>query len=486
MLSSLPPRLAALALVGGSVVLWLLATVIVKLIVRPPRRAPKPVPATPDLRDEPPAVVNLLLHRGTVTADAARATVLDLAARRILELHQPGNDPGQTTVSVRDQQPRGLLSFESRVLDRVKAAAGEGRVLLSELSRRHASEGVRWGKQFQHEVLKHAKHLGLVAKPLEEAGGPLVFLILFSGVLGCVAGTGVWGAVFGDQGGEPSNWSMIALLGTYAVVLLAFVVGGFAIVDGYRETKAGLAVIAHWSGVAAWLRGHEAFADLPPAGVTVWDRYLAHGVALGTNPRAGERIDLGVGREDLVWAVRDGHRRQVRVIYPRFVTRYGRRPTTIIVLSLLRIIICVAVLILLPPLPDVVRWTVVVIAAVIAAAALYRSVRALGDLISPVTVTGEVLSRSLVIAYQDVPARFVYLVVDDGRSDPLRAWIGRLSEISFSEAMAYGRSVQGGEAEEAMKVMPGRPTTLADCVPGMTVRLHGHAYARRIVDLEIV
>jgi hypothetical protein len=125
------------------------------------------------------------------------------------------------------------------------------------------------------------------------------------------------------------------------------------------------------------------------------------------------------------------------------------------------------------------------VAGVVAFAALYRIVRALGDLLFPVTVTGPVLSRSLVIGYQDIPARYVYLVVDDGRSDPLRSWTGRLSEINVREALQYGMSMQGGRAEEAMNVMPGRRTALADCVPGMTVRLRGYAYARRIVDLEI-
>ena len=176
--------------------------------------------------------------------------------------------------------------------------------------------------------------------------------------------------------------------------------------------------------MAAWLHGHEAFADLPPAGVTVWDRYLAHGVAVGANPRASERIDLGVGREDLLWTVRDGRRRQVKVRYPRSLARYGRQPSMVVVRSLLRIVVCAVVIAVLPPLPLAARSAVAAVAAVIVLVALYRTLRAVADLVHPVTLTGTVLSRSAVIAYEDMPARFVFTVVDDGRSEPLRSWTG--------------------------------------------------------------
>lgn len=486
MQSSLPPRLSYLVLLAGSLALWLVVTFVVKLITFPPRRAPRPSPPTPELRSEPPAVVNLLMHRGDVTSDAAKATVLDLAARRVLELEQPGNDPGQTTIWVRDPNPRSLARFEQRVLDRVKAAAGEERVPLAELSRRHAADGLRWGGQFRHEVKQHAKELGLVAKPLEDLGNAMIFLIVFSGMLGCVAGTGAWGLFFGDLQGEPGFWPMTAFIGILAVALVGLVLGAFAIVDGYRETRTGLTAIAEWSGVEAWLRGHEAFADLPPAGVTVWDRYLAHGVALGANPLASDRIDLSIGREDLLWTVRDGRRQQIRVRYPRFFSRYGRPPIMIIFWAVLRIAACAYAISIAPPLPIGARWAVAILAVAIVPNALYRIVRALGDLLFRVTVTGTVLSRSLVVAYEDVPARYVYLVVDDGRSVPLRSWTGRLTEIDLREAVSYGVSMTGGRAEEAMKKMPGRATTLADCAPGMVVRLRGYPYARRIISLEIL
>jgi hypothetical protein len=54
----------------------------------------------------------LLVTRCGLSPDAADATLLDLAARRILELHQPGEDPADLLVRVRVPAPEGLTSHE--------------------------------------------------------------------------------------------------------------------------------------------------------------------------------------------------------------------------------------------------------------------------------------------------------------------------------------------------------------------------------------
>src|SRR5262245_55605477 len=87
----------------GGVAVWMLATWAAGRYVRP-RRVPAAAP-TPDLRTEPPAVVNLLVNRGVLTGDAARATLIDLAARHIIELYQPADNPLGPLVRVRVSQP---------------------------------------------------------------------------------------------------------------------------------------------------------------------------------------------------------------------------------------------------------------------------------------------------------------------------------------------------------------------------------------------
>jgi len=84
-------------------------------------------PPTIDLRDEPPAVVNLLVNQLVDAPQAASATLLDLAARRILEIHQVADEPSQTLVRLAMAPlPADAPAFERRVYERVERLAGTG------------------------------------------------------------------------------------------------------------------------------------------------------------------------------------------------------------------------------------------------------------------------------------------------------------------------------------------------------------------------
>src|SRR5262245_31059858 len=71
-------------------------------------------PSTLDLGRESPAVVNLLLTHGRITRNAVRATVLDLAARGAVALHQPGADPIDTIVMRINNAAGDLNVYERR------------------------------------------------------------------------------------------------------------------------------------------------------------------------------------------------------------------------------------------------------------------------------------------------------------------------------------------------------------------------------------
>src|SRR5437660_1692390 len=107
--------LTLLALAGTGVLLagWY-ALILGYALATRPRDLPAG-PPTMDLGAEPPAIVNLLVTRCELNPDAADATLLDLAARRILELHQPDPDPADLLVRVRVPAPDGLTSYERRV-----------------------------------------------------------------------------------------------------------------------------------------------------------------------------------------------------------------------------------------------------------------------------------------------------------------------------------------------------------------------------------
>src|SRR5207248_1487408 len=57
------------------------------IVIRRPL-VPPTLPATSDVAEQSPAVANLLANGGTVTPDAVPATLLDLAARKVLAIEE--------------------------------------------------------------------------------------------------------------------------------------------------------------------------------------------------------------------------------------------------------------------------------------------------------------------------------------------------------------------------------------------------------------
>ena len=149
------------ALGVASIGLWVLAYGVCLLITRP--ASPRPAPATPDLGAESPALVSLLVNRWTLTEDAAESTLLDLAARRFVELRQPGDEPMQTTVHLPRSPPdaSGLRPYESQVLDRIHGLAVDGVVPLSALTFRDSGQAKAWDKRLRAAVVAEARRAGL-------------------------------------------------------------------------------------------------------------------------------------------------------------------------------------------------------------------------------------------------------------------------------------------------------------------------------------
>src|SRR2546423_6271507 len=143
---------AAVALGAGAVAAWFLLYVLILLATRPAR--PEPAPATQELPGaEPPAVVSLLAGYWELSEDAAESTLIDLAARRYLEFRQPGNDPMQTTVHVRDANPPGLTPYERRILDRVTGLAVGGVVPLPALTFRDPAQAAAFEKRLRAQAI---------------------------------------------------------------------------------------------------------------------------------------------------------------------------------------------------------------------------------------------------------------------------------------------------------------------------------------------
>lgn len=456
---------------AASLGLFALAYGIALLATRPAR--PRAAAATPDLGAEPPALVNLLANRWRLNDDAAESTVLDLAARRIIELRQPADDPYHTTIHLREEAGAAvgpaLNPYERRVLDRIRGLAVGGVVPVTALTFRDRHQAKGWNKRLHREVTRDARGRGLSRRRFS----PAVVAMLAAVALPASFGLAVVGLRLSTYDGSSADPIASFWFGLFSLVGL---IGLAARGAGDRDTAAGREAAARWLGVREWLRGHEEFANLPPSAVAVWDRYLPYGAALGVTRTASAVLDLGLGDRRRVWSSYRGSWRRVRVRYPRVWRRYGATAVALVVRGVLALAAGLA-LVRWHTLPSDVAAAVdpggevaggveaatrVVLGVGIALAALgaYLLVRTLLDLATVRTITGEVLWREKWRTRSGGKNRpavtwLDYLAVDDGSSDGTRAW--------------------------------GLPRGIgSDCGVRDTVTIRVRPWSRRVMDLTVV
>ncbi|MFI5908851.1 DUF2207 family protein [Dactylosporangium sp. NPDC051541] len=414
---------AAIALAGLGA--WLVAFWGALFVTRP-----KPIAAPPPTQDfggsESPAVVSMITGRWELTEDAAESTFIDLAARRVLEFRQPGNDPLQTTVHVRDEQPSGLNAYETMIFERIKSLAMGGMVPLTALTFRDQAQAAGWTKRLNAAIVADARARGLsqrrFSKPVVTALSLLALVPAFALALATFLYTRRTG---GDSGGS-------FFTGMFMWFALFYVAGKSR---GERDTPAGRQAAARWLGLKAFLRNHESFADLPPAAVTVWDRYLAYGDAVGATRVCAAVIDLGMGNRNRVWSSFGGTWHRVKVKYPSVFPRYGQKAVRLTLKSIAALAIAALITrynsIAFDFAPDSVSsWIALAVRVLILWPLLYGGYTLLGtlaDVLTPVTVTGEVLwlqtwkTRSQGEDSPSIPV-IHYLAVDSGASDRTVAW----------------------------------------------------------------
>lgn len=415
----------ALASTGVTLIVWYGAVLGYALITRPRDLAAGP--ATMHLGVEPPAVVNLLITRGELTAAAVDATLLDLAARRILELHQPGRDPGDLLIRVRVAQPSGLSAYEQRVFDRCAAFAGARLVPLRQVAAHHVDGGPNWFMHLRAEVVHDAQARGLMRT--RKMGSALVFGSLVAGM--AIACAGILPLISPGHGALGSAIGTGAVLGwfvaspTIAAFLMCFAVLHFR---APRHTDLGRQTGSYWLGVAGWLAAHESLASLPPAAVAVWDRYLAYGVALGVNPVADAGLDLRVGHTSRFISRYTGTMRTIVIRYPRDPFAYTQAG----VRALWSAVVLAAWAVfwwrgepLTKSWPIWVRVAILAVAVAWTARTTYRFVRSSHAKLTPMTITGQVLAAHSWRPRADHTAGWVQIAIDDGVHSRTRPWLVR-------------------------------------------------------------
>jgi Predicted membrane protein (DUF2207) len=417
---------------------WLLGAGVAHLRRRPP--SPPPGAKTLELGQETPAVASFLVNRFRVPEEALPATLLDLAARDVVEIEQRG--PGVFFVRLPAAAADPSNPYERRVLDHLRRRASDGVVPAEALTSGPETESGRWRRAFASEVVADAKAQGLSRDALDGQ----IFTVLTAAAL--VPGLLAWATWEFEAG-------LIVFFG--AVALLGWIQARHP----QRETPAGMQAASRWLGVRAALAENEAFDSHSPLTVEVWDRLLAYGAALGVASAASRPLPMGVEPDTRAWSAYGGRWRPVRIEYPRYwPPGWGRDPSIVLalglavaggaglVLYLVGASLVDAGILALVPLAALGGGVVVGVATAIVAA---------GDWGTGVEVTGPILRLR---RFGDDDDRRHYAAVDDGASDAIRAFRvgarhfagleqGRLVTVRTSRSLGCVRWIIPAEASGA-------------------------------------
>lgn len=443
---------ALFLLVAGIIlaVLWLL--VLAERYVATMPKMPRADPATNDLRDEPPAVVNLLVNRWRPTRIAMAATLIDLVARKIFDIQQLDRDHFVVHIERVPDDRAALAPYERQMLEWVESRATGGSAPVEALTLGNEAEAEAWWKRFSSAVAKDTSRLGLArGRWAGQDWGVLGFILALAlGAIGLsLAAAHVGG---GSSGGDddlnPLDWLIVAFVAWGAIM------GWLRSLRSLRDTPAGQEACAHWLGVRDYLQSTHAFDELPPAAVVLWERYLSYGAALGAAHDAVHALPFAVDEPGTAWTRYTGTWRQVRIEYPtRF--GFGQSPVSVFFGGLVRVLFWGALAFIALPVVTRIVYDVVTDALTseqrsnaelylllgltlfVAIAGTYlvvrflagviRLVRGVRDIGQSVTVEGPVVK-----VYQ---GRYA---VDDGKSDELVAWF----KPADSPALERGMTVR--------------------------------------------
>ncbi len=397
------PALAAIALgvalAAGVAIVW------VWLSTRP--RPIEAGPATMDLRDETPALVDLLVGGFQVEDDAVPATAVDLAARGFYDFEEYGGD---LVIRLRDRpgaRVDELAAYEQRVLRHVREHAVDGITPATVLTIGADGVSERWFKGFVREVTKDGRHRGLCSQRYD-----LRHLVLIACLVAAGAAPGWLVAATADRIDEPTGWGSIGnlLLGMSMLIGVGLVglAGRVIRSDSQGDTEAGRAVAAHWLGVRDLYRSTGRFEDKPAASVAVWDRHLAYATAMGLAPEVQRQLPFETEHDRHAWSRVTGSWRRVKVRYRSLRPGWGSHPGRVAFEGLVRgaVFGFVAYLALVVSRSDDLLVTLeaeqrgwvslgaIVVASIAAVAAVYGLVRVivgLADLVPRRTVEGEVV-----------------------------------------------------------------------------------------------
>lgn len=288
------------------------------------RRVPdvKPGPTTYELPRESPALASMLCDDFELGTEEVPATVLDLAARRVLTLEEV--QPGKTICRVREPAAAELTEYEQRVLHAIASKAIDGVVPAEALTTGPEAVSKRWRQHFDDEVIAEAHARGLTYDRW-----PARFVaILGFGTAVVIGLLYLASAVGGDTDGE----QVVPAVAAGAVAILSLLaISGLA--ARWRQSRAqlptpeGRAAAARCLGFQQHVHENEHFDTVPPAAVVMWGRHLAYAAALGAARTCIDQLPMGTEDDRHAWSTFGGRWRKVRVRYPRAIPPgWGKHP----------------------------------------------------------------------------------------------------------------------------------------------------------------
>jgi hypothetical protein len=175
----LPGQGVAVAVAGIGLVAWFGLLGMMAVATRSPSPRPGMPPDPNRLDAESSAIVDLLTGGWNLCEEAAAATVLDLAARRVVAVEEIG--PELSLVRLGRGDTPDLNPYEQPVLDHLRRlATSDGVVATGALAEGNRHIG-SWWKSFTHAVIEEARARGLSQRrwtawaphrPVGGGGGP--------------------------------------------------------------------------------------------------------------------------------------------------------------------------------------------------------------------------------------------------------------------------------------------------------------------------